>query len=267
MMMPLSDLRGRPHTSISQLTTFIQCPRKYYLHYIKEVVPTFRALALVFGSAFHATIAEHLTRARHEYQVPVDELRAHLHEGLVRGVDRDDVPVLFEEEEQDVGAVIDVAMRMLDVFLARVPLPEQVHGVEVPFRLKLVHPVTGEIHPRPLVGAIDAIVEEGGRPVVLELKTGRKRWSADQLDYDLQPTAYGMAARALGYRDARLTLLVTTKGRTPDIQVEHLVRHRRDEVELVDMAFAVARAVQAGVDYPNRGWQCRTCPHAGACGS
>lgn len=240
---------------------------RYFIQYIKGALPAFRPLALVFGSAWHATIAEHLTRSRPEHQVPVEELRAHLHDGLVRGVDRDDVPVLFEDEEQNIGAVIDVAMCMLDVFLARVPLPEQVHGVEVPFRLKLVHPVTGEIHPRPLVGAVDAIVEQRGRPVVWELKTGKKRWSADQLDFDLQPTAYGMAARALGYKDARLTVLVTTKGKNPDVQVEHLVRHRRDELELVETAFAVARAVDAGVDYPNRGWQCRTCPYAGACAS
>ena len=102
---------------------------------------------------------------------------------------------------------------------------------------------------------------------VWELKTGKKKWSADQLDFDLQPTAYGMATRALGYKDARVTLLVTTKGKSADIQVEHLLRHRRDELELLETAFAVARAVDAGVDYPNRGWQCRACPYAGACGS
>ncbi len=266
-MLTLAALRAKPHTSISQLKTFIQCPRKYFIQYIKGALPAFRPLALVFGSAWHETIAEQLTRSRRDRQVPVDELRAHLRDGLVRGMDRDDVPVLFDEEEQDIGSVIDVAMRMLDVFLARVPLPEQVHGVEVPFRIKLVHPVTEEVHPVPLVGAIDAVIEERGRPVVWELKTGKKRWSADQLDFDLQPTAYGMASRALGYKNARLTLLVTTKGKTPDVQVENLVRHRREELELVDTAFAVARAVNAGVDYPNRGWQCRTCPYAHACGA
>ena len=197
----------------------------------------------------------------------------HIREEFLRVLDTAEPPhrmgqqeLFSDEEEQDIGSVIDVAMRMLDVFLARVPLPEQVHGVEMPFRLKLMHPVTGEVHPVPLVGATDAIVEQAGRPVVWELKTAKKRWSADQLDFDLQPTAYGMAARTLGYKDARLTLLVTTKGKQPDVQVEHLVRHRRDELELVETAFAVARAVKAGVDYPNRGWQCRTCPYAHACG-
>jgi CRISPR/Cas system-associated exonuclease Cas4 (RecB family) len=266
-MLTLAALRAKPHTSVSQVKTFIQCPRKYFIQYIKRAMPAFRPLALVFGTAWHETIAERLTRSRRDRQVPVDELRAHLRDGLIRGVDADGIPVLFEEEEQDIGAVIDVAMRMLDVFLARIPFPEAVHGVEVPFRLNLVHPVTGEIHPRPLVGAIDAIVEEHGKPAIWELKTGKKRWSIDQLDFDPQPTAYGMAARALGYNRAGLTLIVTTKGKKPDVQVEHLVRHRRDEPELVETAFAVARAVDAGGDYPNRGWQCRTCPYAGACGS
>ena len=76
-----------------------------------------------------------------------------------------------------------------------------------------------------------------------------------------------MAARALGLQGRAADPPRHDEGEEPDIQVEHLVRHRRDELELVETAFAVARAVDAGVDYPNRGWQCRTCPYAGACGS
>jgi CRISPR/Cas system-associated exonuclease Cas4 (RecB family) len=114
---------------------------------------------------------------------------------------------------------------------------------------------------------MDAIVEEDGHPVVLELKTGKRRWTADQLDYDLQPTAYGMAARALGHDGAGVKIVLTTKAKKPDVQVEQLVRHGRDERELVETVFAVARAVEAGVDYPARGWQCKTCPYAEACGS
>jgi CRISPR/Cas system-associated exonuclease Cas4 (RecB family) len=266
-MLTLAALREKPHTSVSELKTYLCCPKKYYFTYIERTVPAFRPLAVVLGSAWHATIAEHLLRSSHGRHVPVDEVRDHLRDGIIRGVQGDLVPVLFEEEEQDVGAVVDAAMTMLDVFLAKVPVPSVVHGVEVPFSLQLVHPATGEIHPVPLVGAMDAVVEEGGHPVVLELKTGKRRWTADQIDYDLQPTAYMMGARALGHDGAGVKLVLTTKAKKPDVQVEHLVRYRRDEHELVETAFAVARAVKAGVDYPNRGWQCRTCPYAQACGS
>jgi CRISPR/Cas system-associated exonuclease Cas4 (RecB family) len=268
IMATLSELRATPHTSISRTKLYLSCPRKFhYTYQQREVLPSFRPLALLFGSAWHATIGEHLLRSRHDDQVHVDELRAHLRDGIVRGFARDDVPVLFEEEEQTVGAVVDVAVRMLDAFLATVALPDKVYGVEVPFSIELVHPTTGEIHPLPLIGAMDAVVEIEGHPVVLELKTSKRRYSVDVLELDLQPTAYGVAARVLGYGDVGLQLVVTLKGKKPDVQVEHLVRHRRDESELVEVVIGVHRAIDAGADHPIRSWQCRTCPYAHACGS
>ena len=50
-----------------------------------------------------------------------------------------------------------------------------------------------------------------------------------------------MAARTLGHGEVELKLLVATKTKTPDVQVEHLVRHRRDERELAEIAFGVHR--------------------------
>lgn len=133
--------------------------------------------------------------------------------------------------------------------------------------MELAHPVTGELLPVPLVGALDALVVEDGAETIWELKTGKRKWSADALDYDLQTTSYRIAARELGRGDdLALKLVLTTKATQPDVQVERLVRHRRDERELVETIFAVHRAVEAGVDFPNRGWQCRTCAWAGACG-
>jgi hypothetical protein len=114
---------------------------------------------------------------------------------------------------------------------------------------------------------MDAIVEEEARPIVLELKTSKRRWGQDQIDFDFQPTAYRAAARTVGYDDVGLELIVTTKGKTPLVQSERLLRHDRDERELAEIVFGVHRAVDAGADYPMRGWQCRSCPHADACGS
>lgn len=64
-----------------------------------------------------------------------------------------------------------------------------------------------------------------------------------------------------------LKLVLTTKTTQPDVQTEELVRHRRDERELLETIFAVHRAVDAGVDHVNRGWICKTCAWAGACGT
>jgi CRISPR/Cas system-associated exonuclease Cas4 (RecB family) len=263
-MSSLAALRAKPHTSISRIQVYLRCPRRYFLQYIERLEPAFRAVALVVGSAFHATVGKWLLSSLEEVQP--DELRAHLRDGIVRGVEQDGPPVLFDHAEQNVGAVIDSTLSMLEVFLQHVARPAVVHGVEVPFSLELVHPVTGEVLDVPLIGAMDAVVDEHGFTRVWEVKTGARRWSQDQLDFDLQPTAYQMAVRDLGYSDAAVTLIAVTK-KKPAVQVEELVRHPGDEAELVDIAFAVQRAVAAGVDYPMRGWQCRMCPYAGACGS
>jgi CRISPR/Cas system-associated exonuclease Cas4 (RecB family) len=112
---------------------------------------------------------------------------------------------------------------------------------------------------------MDAIVVVGGTTEVWELKTGKKKWSADQMEFDPQPTAYVMAARELGY-DARVKLLVTTKTREPDVQIERLVRRRGDERELAETVLDVLHAVRVGVDVRVRGWGCRSCAFASACG-
>lgn len=129
------------------------------------------------------------------------------------------------------------------------------------------HPVTGEITPVPLIGAIDAVVIDNGKTEVWELKTGKKKWSQDLLEWDPQMTAHPMAARELGHDDAALKLLVTTKTKSPDVQVERLVRHRADKQELAETALTVLHAVNAGVDCRVRGWGCKTCAHAGVYGA
>ncbi len=159
-MTTLADLRALPHTSISQVRTFLLCPRKYFLHYIARSPPAWRPLALIFGSAWHESIAAHLIEP-----MSVDALQAHLRDGLVRGIQSDGPPVLFEEDAQDEGQVIDLSLRMLASFLARVPRPAKVLAVEVPFALELAHPATGEVLDVPLVGAIDALVDDGGATV------------------------------------------------------------------------------------------------------
>ena len=70
---------------------------------------------------------------------------------------------------------------MLDIFLVKVPRPERTVAVEVPFSLEIAHPVTAEILPVRFIGSIDALVVESGVETIWELKTGKRRWSADVL--------------------------------------------------------------------------------------
>lgn len=258
------------HLSVSQLKEYLRCPRKYFFHYVDGAEPEFRSVALAFGSAWHHMLGEVLVRR--PTIVSVEEAQAIFRDALVIEVqgegedDNHDVPVLFDTDEQNLPAVIDRGVAMVEVFFDRVALPEEVLGVEVAFAIELTDPITGGDLPAPLVGGIDALGWEDGRAVVWEFKTSAKRWSRDQLEYDIQPTAYKVAARSLGHADPLLRLTVATKGSKPDVQVEDLVRGRRDERELAEIAIGVMRSVRAGADHPVRGWACRSCQYAGACG-
>ena len=263
-MMTLSDLRGLPHFSISQLQVFLHCARKFRFIYVDHVEPEFRPIALALGTAWHEIIGAHLLpQVRGQYLSRL-ELQALFRDSLTEQVNEDGPPVLFEDEE-DLGKTIDLGLRMLDAFFLRVPRPDRVLEVERAFVLELAHPVSGEIAPVPLIGAMDVIVVDRGKTEVWELKTGKKKWSADQMEYDPQPTAYVMAARELGHEDAQVKLLVTTKTREPDVQIERLVRRRGDERELAETVLDVLHAVKAGVDVRIRGWGCRSCAFASVC--
>lgn len=258
--MNLVELRRKKHTSISAIKTYQSCGRKYFLSYVLKTQPAFRPAALVFGTAWHDTIGLWLS----DDTVGVQQLRDHLRDGLAARL-RGENNVLFDDEDENEGSLVDTAVRMLDAFITLVPRPEKTLAVELAFQLALAHPVTGEALPVPLIGALDAVVLEGGRGAVWELKSGKKKWSADQFEFDLQATAYGIAARQEGYDGVDLKFLVTTKTKKPDVQRETVIRHRADEDELVQIAFGVQRAVEAGIDMPIRGWQCGTCAFSSAC--
>jgi CRISPR/Cas system-associated exonuclease Cas4 (RecB family) len=260
----LAELRAVPHLSVSQLKSFIQCPRKYTLAYVEGVVPQFRPIALAFGTAWHEAIGFHLTTSTKSSPADRDEVKTIFRERLSIAVEGDRVPVLFDEGE-DIGKAIDLGVRMIDVFLDRVGLPEKVIGVEVPFSLEIVDPEYGDVLDVPLVGAIDALVIRDGKPAVWELKTAKRKWAADQLEYDLQPTAYAMAVEQLGYQDPALVLLVATKTAKPDVQIEQVLRTKADRDDLAVTAQSVTAAIAAGIDHPIRGWACKGCPYAHAC--
>ena len=248
---------------MTKLKTYVQCPRQFFFRYIERVEPSFRPIALAFGSAWHETIGEHLTHAGSDNPMSREELGDFFRDALENAVHGEEVPVLFEDQE-DLGQTVDLGIRMLGVYLDRVPPPEKVIGVEVPFSIELAHPVTGEIVRVPLIGSIDAFVIENGKPTVLELKTakrsgGRSSWSST---FSRPLTRWAPGG---GFEEAELKLVVTTKTKKPDVQVERLVRHRGDERELAELAYGVLEAAAAGIDYRVRGWQCKNCAYADAC--
>jgi hypothetical protein len=175
------------------------------------------------------------------------------------------VPIKLDDDDPD---PVDVGVRMLVAFHRHVVAegPVAVVAVELPFSgVELHDPDTGEVLDEKLSGVIDLVVREHDHNVVVEHKTAARKWSRDQLDQDLQLTAYQVAARDIGLGEVGLRYQVVTKAKLPVVQAESVVRDRLAEVDFMRTATGVLRAIGAGAFWPTRGWACGQCPYAHAC--
>ncbi len=249
------------YLSWSRISAYLRCPRQYFMRYVERVSAEHRPVALLLGSAWHDTVGVYLEKSGGATTAELVEVFA---ESFDHEIVEGDAPVHFDDGETR-ETIIDTARNMIEAFREAVKPPFELIDRERSFSIELAHPVTGEILPVPVVGSIDALVSRNGEKQLWELKSSKRRWTADQLDNDGQVTLYQIAARSLGHVDVKLELVVMTKSKKPDVQLERVVRHRRDEQELAELAFGVLTAIEAGVDHRVRGSQCRSCQWAGSC--
>jgi CRISPR/Cas system-associated exonuclease Cas4 (RecB family) len=160
--------------------------------------------------------------------------------------------------------MVDKGISMLHAFYEQAGTPE-VESVEHGFTITIHDVDTGEALEEQLVGTMDLLVREEGRVVVVEHKTAARKFTADQLRYDFQPTAYRIAARESGLGEVALRFQLVTKTKAPAVQVVDIHRDDQAESDFVRTATGVLKAIDNGVSYPVRGWQCRGCPYESPC--
>jgi predicted RecB family nuclease len=177
---------------------------------------------------------------------------------------------LQNDEEDGADDFVDRGVSMLHAFhehAAKTAPALRVESVEKSFGVMIRDPQNGEVFEEQLVGTIDLIVREGETRIVVEHKSAAKKYTQDQLRFDIQPTAYKLAARELGLGDVGLRYQVVTKTKVPTIQVADVERGEQAEDDFLRTVGGVLRAIDAGVSYPVRGWQCRSCPWRAPCES
>lgn len=257
------------HVSVSQLKTYLLCPRQFDFRYRRGAEPEFVPRALVFGIAFHSALATHYVDLRDIGEAPpVEKLIETFRTAWDLKVNGK-VPLEGADDDDEKENPIDLAARMIKKFDEQAEESERdmiVKAVEQPFAITLFDPDTGEVQEERLVGVIDLVVREGNDTIVVEHKTAAKKYAADQLRYDFQPTAYQLAMREqYGFNDVGLRYQVVTKTKTPAVQVENVLRDRNDENDFRRVALGVLKAIDAGVSYPVRSWACRSCPFKERC--
>jgi len=251
------------HTSVTALTTFLKCGRQYEHRYVLKTPPAFRPGNLAFGTAIHSALGLFYGRRMAGMAEPsAEELGADFSDAWRRELGGD-IPVLLDDGETE-DSLTDKGVAMLQVFHEKAERPVTVLGVEQSFTVEVHDPETGEVLP-PLVGRLDAIVEDrGGSLVVLEHKTAARRYSEMKLAWDLQATAYSWAVQSMGL-EARVAFQVLLKTKTPAVEVYPVERSELDYRYLLHTIAGVHRAVTAGAFPPVRDWWCKGCQYAMAC--
>ena len=68
-----------------------------------------------------------------------------------------------------------------------------------------------------------------------------------------------------GWEDVGLRFQIVTKTKSPQVQIENVMRTSQDEDDFRRTAMGVLKAIDAGVNYPVRSWACKSCPYKSAC--
>ena len=250
--------RAALHVSVSQIKTFILCPRLYEFRYVLGAEREHVSSNLVLGSAVHAVLAGYYMAVLNGDELVADELVQIFVDDWDGEVAT--LPNLLLPDGVEADDLKDQGVALVRAFLDGVPPVDEVLGVEQPFALDIADPKTGEVLEEQLVGALDAVVIQDGQRTVLEHKTAARRWSVDQVRWDLQAGVYLAVTGA-----DRLRFQVLVKNRTPVLQVVDTERSAAAKAEALDTVCRVLDAVRSGIFWPNRGWQCRGCEFSEAC--
>ena len=248
------------YLSYSRINTFLTCPLRFRYRYVDRLEPEHTASALVFGTAIHASIAEHY-RARMDGQPEptLDDLMA-VYDRAWREATVNSAPVQYKDGE-DAESLRDLASRMLDRFRGDAS-GGRVVRVEVPFRVPLADGLD-------LVGVVDLVeMDDDGQMILVDHKTSARKYTDSQAQDALQMGIYALAYEALtGQQEhlVRYDVLLKSKNGEGGVQRLYGVKGSGDTDRTRRIALEVAEAVQTGVYYPNPGWQCAGCEFRSTC--
>ena len=175
-----------------------------------------------------------------------------------------DPEIIRYAKGEDVNAVGHLADGVLSAFLASdlAKLQSRVLGVEEELRGPVVDGAPD------LLARVDLLVETDAELQVIDFKTARTRWSAEQVeDAGEQLMLYScLVGRLIPDKPVRLEYAVITKAKSPVVERYPVAgdRHRIDRTRRI--LRSVWRAIQAGDFFPTPSpLNCPACPFREAC--
>ncbi len=232
------------HLSYSSVSTYLMCGRAWAFRYIEQI-PTPTAPELVFGSAIHKAVEQHIVTKQ-----PLLDLWSECWATQCAGEAEIAWGASTPEEFCNDGirllsnAKVQKALADIAGMCAETPVTERRIEMHVPGV------------PIPIIGYID-LMDRNGIPG--DLKTSARSWTADRAQSELQSLFYLAALNQLGETVPSWTFrhYILVKTKTPQIQVfEHF--HSLGEmfwmIELIQRAW---RGIEQEIYLMNpSGWKC-----------
>ena len=238
--------------SVSQVRTYLRCPRQYEYIYINKMRPPVTS-SLLLGRSFHKAI-ETANRAKLEDGeiLSVEDVQDTFSEAW----DREKAEVEWEDGE-DQGRLKDAGLIMTTHYY------EQVGQKLRP--LMIEQGTTVDIEGVPVKVVID-LVERDGK--IRDFKTAKRAPAKDEADKSIQLSTYAMAYREMtGEREsgAQLDYTVNLKAGPKITHLETMIDDNRIE-RTKALIKGVAQAISSGMFYPvEEGMACSYCPFKDVC--
>jgi CRISPR/Cas system-associated exonuclease Cas4 (RecB family) len=251
----------RPHFSVTQLRTYLECPFKYYLAYEEKLQWERVPSGVAFGSAMHRTIEE-FNRALIDGRMDEKAVIAFFADEWRREGGREEIEYRKPDEREE---LMGKGKRLVQLYCQQFA-DMKPQAVERTFRLPILDVSTGLFESsRDILGKIDLISDDG----VIELKTSARSINQRMADTSLQLTLYSWAYRIIYGREEKslktVALLKTAKSK---IQTVETCRTAEDHSRLMELISQVIRAVELRVFYRNPAtrYGCDGCVYRMACG-
>ena len=112
------------------------------------------------------------------------------------------------------------------------------------------------------MGVFDKIEQDD---VVADLKTWGRMVNADDLDGNIQLSAYAYAYRIMFKKTPELRLDILLKTKTPRFEQLFTSRHESSHIIFYNLCKEVYQSIQKNIFLPNPSWKCNGCEYRQVC--
>jgi putative RecB family exonuclease len=260
--MELSELRKKPHISISAINEYVECSLLYKFAKIDRIPFELKPDAMEFGTAIHRILEQFYLNKMTGYKMLLKDIHAsfeNIWKDIAEG--RDDIEYTKGNTFQ---SLMMMGRDLLTVWYNKLADDNfTIIGVEEAFSLNIPD------LPIPLIGCIDLVeADDSGTIIITDFKTSARSYSNDEVDKNQQLTTYQLAMKNHGYNDREILLRfdVFIKTQIKKVKQYYTTRSELDEQRLITKIHRVWDGIQKEVFLPNDlGWKCKNCHYKKAC--